>query len=226
MEADAKRSTSAVGAININVLAGTDLVSNAAVTAGTNSLTFTLDLANYRGAVISIYNTNGTTDTPFAMSLPRVASNKYTRYEAYIEITESTKITYAGFKQFSITASTLATATIGLLFANVRLITLNPSFNAGTTSGNTYHVDITFDTAYSNTLGSGLSVNDAYPVTGNGITVTGVLSANKTIRLDEISSWVNGTVHRVFTAVETVSSGTDEADITLYFLLDSDPTEK
>jgi hypothetical protein len=72
------------------------------------------------------------------MSLPRVASNKYTRYEAYIEITSgSTK--YADFKQFSITASTLATATIGLLCANVRLITLNPSFNAGTTSVNTYH---------------------------------------------------------------------------------------
>jgi hypothetical protein len=46
------------------------------------------------------------------MSLPRVASNKYTRYEAYIEITSgSTK--YADFKQFSITASTLATATFG-----------------------------------------------------------------------------------------------------------------
>jgi hypothetical protein len=52
------------------------------------------------------------------MSLPRVASNKYTRYEAYIEIASgSTK--YADFKQFSITAASLTTASVTKLCKNV-----------------------------------------------------------------------------------------------------------
>jgi hypothetical protein len=166
------------------------------------------------------------------MSLPRVASNKYTRYEAYIEITESNKITYADFKQFSITASTLATASVTSFCSNVKSLNLEPLFNTGTASENTYHVDFVFHGDYATDLGSGITDGNSYPiaaaVTDSNITVataSGILSEDRTITISGFSSWDNGKTYRIFTAVEHQGTN-DTATATLYFLHTNDPNVK
>mmetsp|Transcript_26343 Transcript_26343/g.4576 ORF Transcript_26343/g.4576 Transcript_26343/m.4576 type:complete len:164 (-) Transcript_26343:89-580(-) len=158
MQADFNSYTTAETALNVDM---TDTSGNVAIGEEEDELTFTLDLSTKRTALVDIYNTNGSNDTPSAMSLPRVASNKYTRYEAYIELTEN-NVKYADFIQFSITAPPLDTANVIPLCLNVKAIELEPAFNASTDSKNKYYVDILFNSAYPVDLGSGLTGTHPY----------------------------------------------------------------